>query len=94
MYDSIDDMPNLIMVDERQEDPDKIIEDYLELVYFHIDDREALVTTLRQLFDEAGDWVTERALIEDAKVKVANLAMFRQERDEFDEELLDEEDED
>jgi len=84
----IDD-PNVLIINSQREKPDDIIEDYFEMIIYFKDDRDAILSLLREFFDDVNFWTVKQFLIDSAKNSLSQLELL----DKLEHEFIDDSDE-
>lgn len=69
----IDNYPNVLVVQDANENPDDIVQDYLEMILNYKDEPQVIENLLHDFFDDVNFWSVKQMLIDQAKVAINHL---------------------
>lgn len=70
---------NLVLIDERQESVEEIIDDYLEIIEYTKDNADTLREILYDFFDDVNSWTCRQYMIDVAKNAISTLKILDRE---------------
>ncbi|MCM3110024.1 hypothetical protein [Lederbergia lenta] len=69
----IDDAPNILIINDANENPQEIISDYIDIIKNYADDEKTLDSILWDLFNDVNYWSVKQMLIDQAKLNLKYL---------------------
>lgn len=90
----IDDMPNVLVLNDSQESPDEIIEDYYASIRYAVSkgDYNEILMLLELFWDDVNIWTIKQVLIDQTKLNIDQLEEIDKIESEFIEEDEDDDD--
>lgn len=82
-FKSLDEMSNMLIVDDKNEKPEEIVEDYFQMIVNHKDDHGAILIFLEEMFDDINYWTIKQMLIDQAKMSIDSLQVLEEIEHEF-----------
>ena len=78
----MEDFPNVLIV-PLNESPEEMIEDYMEMILYNVENHIPLDEVLYDFFDEVNRWTAKELLIDQAKQNLQELENIHKEETEF-----------